>query len=165
MSEYRRIPVRLSFDNPEHLNIINTLDDLNLDVHRSRNSFIINAISFYINAIQNDNLTYADEVRKREMEKNFITRDELEDIMDGYMESIRTELYREMIKILAGVALSPGTNRGPDADAVSMNVQGVTKAAEEETVKGENVEADEDMAVTLSRYDNVLQHVMDWSED
>lgn len=40
MTDYRRIPVRLSYGNPEHVKIMDILDDLNLDVHKSRNQFI-----------------------------------------------------------------------------------------------------------------------------
>ena len=160
MTDYRRIPIRLSYCNPEHVKIMDILDDLNLDVHKSRNQFIINAITFYVEAIRNDTLTYTEERRQREMEEKFVTHDEMLDLWEKFSDKVKTELYEEMIKFLAGTFMTSGTNRAlPNASAGSY--------AEENTESREDsaAPANEDVAETLSRYDNVLQQVMSWSED
>ena len=46
-NDCRRIPIRFSYDNPEHMRILDTLDDLNLDVHKSKSHFII--VSTHLN--------------------------------------------------------------------------------------------------------------------
>ncbi len=40
----RHISVRLNPDDPKHVHIIDVLDDLNLDVHKSKNRFLVNAL-------------------------------------------------------------------------------------------------------------------------
>lgn len=159
MADYKRVPVRLSYDNPEHVRIMDILDDLNLDVHKSRNQFIINAITFYVEAINNDTLTYTDERKQREMEEKFVTHDDMQEMMDKFSVKIKTELHEEMIKLLAGIVVSSGGNTG-----IPVSTAGdVTK--EEVSVSENAVSAHEDLAETLSRYDNVMQQVMNWSED
>ena len=159
MADYKRVPVRLSYDNPEHVRIMDILDDLNLDVHKSRNQFIINAITFYVEAINNDTLTYTDERKQREMEEKFVTHDEMQEMMDKFSVKIKTELHEEMIKLLASIVVSSGGNTG-------IPVSTAGDVIKEEVSVSENAVSDhEDLAETLSRYDNVMQQVMNWSED
>ena len=159
MADYKRVPVRLSYDNPEHVRIMDILDDLNLDVHKSRNQFIINAITFYVEAINNDTLTYTDERKQREMEEKFVTHDDMQEMMDKFSVKIKTELHEEMIKLLASIVVSSGGNTG-------IPVSTAGDVIKEEVSVSENAVSDhEDLAETLSRYDNVMQQVMNWSED
>ena len=160
MTDYRRIPIRLSYGNPEHVKIMDILDDLNLDVHKSRNQFIINAITFYVDAIKNDTLTYSEERRQKEMESKFVTQDEIQKFSD----KVKTELYEEMIKFLAGTIMTSGAGRTlPYANVPAGSYKdGDTNTDIREESK---VPANEDVAETLSQYDNVMQQVMSWSED
>lgn len=160
MTDYRRIPVRLSYGNPEHVKIMDILDDLNLDVHKSRNQFIINAILFYVDAIKNDTLTYAEERRQKEMEERFVTQDE----MQKFSDKVKTELYEEMIKFLAGTFMTSGAGRAlPYANVPAGNY---TAGQTDTDIRGESKgTANDDVAETLSQYDNVMQQVMNWSED
>lgn len=43
--------LRLNLNNPNHLKIYRTFQDLNTDIHKSRNNFIIEALLRYINGI------------------------------------------------------------------------------------------------------------------
>ncbi len=54
----RHISVRLNPDDPKHVHIIDVLDDLNLDVHKSKNRFLVNALVYYINSMESGTLTY-----------------------------------------------------------------------------------------------------------
>jgi len=161
LADFRRIPVRLNLDNPEHLKIMNILDDLNLDVHKSKNKFIINAISFYVDAIRKDNLTNSDERNRKEQERAFVTQDEMQEQFDKFAEKVRAEVYEEMIRFLAGVAFSSGANSNiPVMQTKSSSKE--KSSYEEETMP---LSTEENVAEALSQYDNVLQQVMSWSED
>lgn len=160
MSDFKRIPVRLSYYNQEHIKILNVLDDLNLDVHKSRNQFIINAISFYINSIETNNLTYSEVDKQKELERKFVTQDQMKVIMDRFKEDVRTELYQEMIRFLAGVAFLPGESGNMCAEMVRREPHKDMSYPTEDVYDSE-----EDVVEKLSHYDNILQNVMDRSDD
>ena len=50
--------LRLNLNNPNHLKIYRTFQDLNTDIHKSRNNFIIEALLRYINGISDEDLTF-----------------------------------------------------------------------------------------------------------
>lgn len=51
--------IRLNYDNPEHVRIMDMLDDLNTEVHKSKNQFILTAITYYMDSIKSGDLTYS----------------------------------------------------------------------------------------------------------
>ena len=44
--------LRLNLNNPNHLKIYRTFQDLNTDIHKSRNNFIIEALLRYIQELK-----------------------------------------------------------------------------------------------------------------
>ena len=55
----RHMSIRLNYDNPEHVRIMDMLDDLNTEVHKSKNQFILTAITYYMDSIKSGDLTYS----------------------------------------------------------------------------------------------------------
>ena len=161
-NDCRRIPIRFSYDNPEHMRILDTLDDLNLEVHKSKSHFIMNAIAFYMDAIESGNLTNAAVQKQREMEKEFVTKDELDERLASISGEIKTELYQDVVKFLGGMMLMPAAYRSDFSQNRSPD-----NSYERNTGTQGNADSDneEDISKALGKYDNVLSQVMSWSED
>ena len=153
-----RLHLRLSYDNPDHLRIIDTLDDLNLAVYKSKNQFIVNALLHYMDSVNSDTLTYSAEQRKKDMEKSYVTKEYVDGLMEKMADRVKENLYEEMMRFFAGAAVSSGMGRAfpetvrelpPDKDG--MDSSGDKKA--------------DDLTETLGQYDSVLSQVMSWSEE
>ncbi|MCR5213865.1 MAG: hypothetical protein K6E10_05580 [Eubacterium sp.] len=104
----RHISVRLNPDDPKHVHIIDVLDDLNLDVHKSKNRFLVNALVYYINSMESGTLTYTEVKRKQEME-TYVTRKELEEALYINREAVRRELYEDIIRMFGNVIMRAET--------------------------------------------------------
>lgn len=70
---------RLNLNNPNHLLIHKTLNDLNKDIHKSKSNFIINALLKYINGYSEEELTNS-AAEQRAKKEGYVTRKEIEDI-------------------------------------------------------------------------------------
>ena len=93
--------LRLNLNNPNHLKIFRTLQDLNTDIHKSRNNFITEALLRYINCSSEDELTNSGAKKKQE-ENGFVTRSELVEL-----ESIITaKVMKEVAEFMSRAALS-----------------------------------------------------------
>lgn len=57
--------LRLNLNNSNHLKIYRTFQDLNTDIHKSRNNFIIEALLRYINGISDEDLTLPERRKSR----------------------------------------------------------------------------------------------------
>ncbi len=148
--EVRHVTVRLSYDNPEHMKIMGILDDLNLSVHRSKNQFIINAIGYYVDMLENGDLTNA--AAKKSEETRYITEQTFEEELSKMKSAVRTEIYEDIIRFLgSGMVIS------------KMGFSETDRFQKNDRSEAEK--AEENVPDTLSRFDNVMQHVMDWSDD
>lgn len=92
--------LRMNLDNEQHRRVHLVLSDLNTDVHKSVNQFLIDAADSYINRLEGKELTREE---KQPGECLYVTREDLEKIR----REIKDELQREMIIIL-GSALTGG---------------------------------------------------------
>ena len=52
--------LRLNLDNEQHRRVERVLADLNLDVHKSINQFLVEAVDCYIRKLEGTELTYED---------------------------------------------------------------------------------------------------------
>lgn len=93
--------MRMNLDNEQHRRIHMVLADLNTNVHKSVNQFLIDATDAYIRKLEGNELTNEDKPQPGEC--LYITRDDL----DKIRREIKDELQREMIIIL-GSALTTG---------------------------------------------------------
>ncbi len=93
--------MRMNLDNEQHRRIHMILSDLNTNVHKSVNQFLIDATDAYIKKLEGSELT--NEEKSESGNCHYITREDL----DKIRREIKQELQREMIIIL-GAALTGG---------------------------------------------------------
>lgn len=96
--------VRINLDNEQHCRVHRVLSKLNKKVHKSVNQFIVDAVDFYINSMNDENLV--EDAVEQKKDAGYITRDDL----DGIRAELKNEVKNEIIMLL-GAALGVGTVR------------------------------------------------------
>lgn len=91
--------LRINLNNEQHRRVHRVLKDLNTDVHKSVNQFLIDAADYYITMLQ-EGVTKEE---KQSAESQYITWDD----MDRIRKEIKDEMQREIIMVL-GTALAGG---------------------------------------------------------
>ena len=86
--------VRINLDNEQHCRVHRVLSKLNKKVHKSVNQFIVDAVDFYINSMNDENLVEDAVAQKKDA--GYITRDDL----DGIRAELKNEVKDEMIMLL-----------------------------------------------------------------
>lgn len=152
--EVRHVTVRLSYNSPEHMKIMGILDDLNLAVHKSKNQFIINAINYYVDMLENGDLTNtaAQEAGK----VHYVTDHDLEKELSKMKNAVRTEIYEDVIRLFGCNLLASKVDMPEPVKAVEN--ERIDTVVQKEIPLG-------DVSDALSQFDNVMQHVIDWSDD
>lgn len=150
--DVRHVTVRLSYNSPEHMKIMGILDDLNLAVHKSKNQFIINAITYYVDMLENGDLT---KTAAQEAGKvHYVTDHDLETELSKMKSAVRTEIYEDVIRLFGSNLMASKVDMPEPVKAVNERIDTV----------GQEIPLG-DVSDTLSQFDNVMQHVMDWSND
>ena len=108
--------MRMNLDNEQHRRIHMVLTDLNTNVHKSVNQFLIDATDAYIRKLEGNELT--NEEKAKSEETLYITRDDL----DKIRREIKDELQKEMIGILASSLITGKVIQMPEVVAVRENV-------------------------------------------
>lgn len=90
---------RLNMNNPKHVKINNVLKNLNPQIYKSRNQFLIDAAVFFIEHYGDENFME----RKENEEMHLVAREELEVIKKELVQTAMTEARREVIRLLGGV--------------------------------------------------------------
>ena len=91
--------VRLNMNNPQHVKINNVLQNLDSNIFKSKNQFIIDACHFYIDHYGEEQFMEKKE-RKRE---SFISVEDIDEIKAELIEVAMNEARKEVIKLLGGV--------------------------------------------------------------
>ena len=91
--------VRLNMNNPQHVKINNVLQNLDSNIFKSKNQFIIDACQFYIDHYGEEQFMEKKE-RKRE---SFISVEDIDEIKAELIEVAMNEARKEVIKLLGGV--------------------------------------------------------------
>ena len=91
--------VRLNMNNPQHVKINNVLQNLDSNIFKSKNQFIIDACQFYIDHYGEEQFMEKKE-RKRE---SFISVEDIDEIKEELIEVAMNEARKEVIKLLGGV--------------------------------------------------------------
>jgi len=126
---------RLSKCNAQHISVNKILRDLNPDVVKSKNQYIVDAIEYYTNALDKDDLTLTGAIEK-EKRNSFVTRGDLEKIKREIRDGIMIEMQKEMLTLL-------GTFTGNMANSFSSTAkQTVVSAIEPEEF---DIETDDTM--------------------
>jgi hypothetical protein len=96
--------VRCSKNNPQHVSVNKILNDLNLNIYKSKNQFIIDAIEAYCNMLNQDDLTVNATI-ERARKEGYVTRKELAEIKREICSSVVKEVQQEVISML-GIAIA-----------------------------------------------------------
>lgn len=83
--------LRLNLQNEQHKRIQMVLENLNKDIHKSENQFIIKAIDFYIQSFEDDDIM--DKVQQRK-KPEYVTAGDLEQMRREIESSMKDELIR-----------------------------------------------------------------------
>ncbi|MBQ5560611.1 MAG: hypothetical protein IIT46_12700 [Lachnospiraceae bacterium] len=81
----------LNLDNPDHLKVYRTLEDLNTDIHKSISNLVGKALVQYINGASKASLTINGKEEKDNLE-GFVTRQELGEVK----LQIKAEIMKEV---------------------------------------------------------------------
>ncbi len=92
--------VRMNMDNPQHVKVNEILCNIDKDVYKSKNQFVIDAIEFYVDHYGKETFTKSEEGNRQ-----YICMEDLEKIKAEITEAVLTESRREVIRIL-GTAIS-----------------------------------------------------------
>lgn len=143
-NDLMRVSLRLHQRNPEHARIINVLKDLNKSRYSTLNSFVIEAITFYIENVSDTKITNTGKAKAIEASKHFITDTELDKRFDLYDQGLKRWLLDSFIPLVHGVGIS---------SSPASKINTVT------------VEKEPDSDFDLSRYPDVMNTITAWSED
>ncbi len=126
--------VRLNLDNEQHCRVHKVLAELNTDIHKSVNQFIVDAVDFYIRSLNDESLVK--ETGEPKKKAGYITREDL----DGIRSDLKNEVKNEIIMLL-GAALGAGTVRVVEGatgrgsmDSTAMKAAEDTKETEDPTM-------------------------------
>ncbi len=126
--------VRLNLDNEQHCRVHKVLAELNTDIHKSVNQFIVDAVDFYIRSLNDESLVK--ETGEPKKNAGYITREDL----DGIRSDLKNEVKNEIIMLL-GAALGAGTVRAAEGavgrgsmDSTAMKAAEDTKETEDPTM-------------------------------
>ena len=128
--------LRLNMDNEQHQRVEKVLADLNTEIHKSANKFIVDSIDFYIRSLDGENLVAQPGGKK---EKEYLTREDFAGICADIREQARDEVVRMLGMALAG-------SRPPAVTAAPLNVSAGT----------ENMEGTEDSGSTGTEEDHIM---------
>ena len=128
--------LRLNMDNEQHQRVEKVLADLNTEIHKSVNKFIVDSIDFYIRSLDGENLVAQPGGKK---EKEYLTREDFAGICADIREQARDEVVRMLGMALAG-------SRPPAVTAAPLNVSAGT----------ENMEGTEDDGSLGTEEDHIM---------
>ena len=140
-----RVSLRLNQKIPEHARIISVLKDLNKKYHTTLNSFVIEALSFYIENVSNETITNSGKAKASKNSGKIVTEDILEERLDLYDQALKRWLLD------CFVSFSAGANRFPSPVSSAHSFPG----------EGDNTPKEYD----LTEYPDIMKDVNAWSED
>ncbi len=91
--------LRLSIYNPEHMMIHETLKNLNLDIHKSINSFIIEALVHYIKGIEPEHITNSAKNGDADRQE-YLTKKEFDDAVPSIINAVTARVNKELLSTL-----------------------------------------------------------------
>ena len=150
MGDYVHFSVRMNRENPKHRKIIKFLDEMDLKKYKSKINFLVEAMSFYIECIEDGSLENVKDKNFRQFSKDYVTRDEFNERLNGLSAVLEKKIYKELLSsyIRQPEQISAGESTG-DKDSASPDDFGEK----------------ESLAENLSRYAGVMDSVMSWSDD
>ena len=102
-----KFTVRLNMLNPAHVTINKVLNELNLDIFKSKNQFFIDAATYYIENYGQEELTQP----KKEKEPEFVSTEDMEAIEERIRQAAKEEARQEANKeVMTMVGFLDGIN-------------------------------------------------------
>ena len=89
--------LRLSRRNPNHIRMHQILVDLDKSVYKSQNQFIVDAVEFYINALEEDVITNSGKQKRQE---SFATKEELQEVKESMRAEMITEVNKQILSVI-----------------------------------------------------------------
>ncbi len=132
-SKFRNFTIRLSGENEQHIKVRNLLEDLNMDIHKSKSQFIIDAIEFYFDSFDEAELTNSGYERRQKCREDYVSREE----MKKAMSDLKAEVYGKVLQLYGGNVLLQNMNMGqavPQADAGQDNMEEAEPEIEDEVL-------------------------------
>ena len=101
--------LRLSRRNRNHIRMHQILVDLDKSVYKSQNQFIVDAVEFYINALEEDVITNSGKQKRQE---SFATKEELQEVKESLRAEMITEVNKQILSVIGTFTgnLIKGTN-------------------------------------------------------
>lgn len=149
-----KFTVRLNMLNPAHVTINKVLNELNLDIFKSKNQFFIDAATYYIENYGQEELTQP----KKEKVPEFVSTEDMEAIEErirhAAKEEARQEANKEVMTMVGSLlsAIQAGGGTMPVISLDNVAVGAVTKSISDE--KSEDYEEDEAL----------VQNALGWME-
>lgn len=124
---------RLNLDNEQHLRVYKVFHNLNVDIHKSKNQFIVDALDFYIRSFEEEDLV-KNATMTRAKKQGWVCRDDFE----TFKAEMKIEIRNEMIQLLGsliagkqinvaqtvnegvGISQSKGVEHGDGEEIVGM---------------------------------------------
>ncbi len=133
-----KFTVRLNMLNPAHVTINKVLNELNLDIFKSKNQFFIDAATYYIENYGQEELTQ----QKKEKEPEFVSTEDMkaieERIRQAAKEEARQEANKEVMTMVGSLLAAIQAGGG------AMSVMNKADAAMETGTKSISDEESED---------------------
>ena len=101
--------LRLNMDNEQHQRVEKVLANLNTEIHKSVNKFIMDSIDFYIRSLDGENLVAQPGEKK---EKEYLTREDFAGICADIREQARDEVVRILGMALLGGGRDSSVTKG-----------------------------------------------------
>ena len=89
--------LRLSRRKPNHIRMHQILVDLDKSVYKSQNQFIVDAVEFYINALEEDVITNSGKQKRQE---SFATKEELQEVKESMRAEMITEVNKQILSVI-----------------------------------------------------------------
>ncbi len=144
-NDLMRVSLRLNQRIPQHARIIGVLKNLNKNYHTTLNSFIIEALSFYIENVSNEAFSNSAKPTASMDSKQVVTTDILEKRLDQYDQDLKQWLLGCFVSYSSGAMKPPS----PISSATSYKGEGDTAPTEYD----------------LTTYPDIMKNITAWSED
>ena len=149
-----KFTVRLNMLNPAHVTINKVLNELNLDIFKSKNQFFIDAVTYYIENYGQEELTQP----KKKKTPQYVSTDDMDIIEERIRQAAKEEARQEANKevmtmvgsMLAAIQAGGGTMPVMNKTDVAVGV-GMKSISDEES---EDYEEDEAL----------VQNALSWKE-
>lgn len=127
--KFRNFTIRLSGENEQHIKVRNLLEDLNMDIHKSKSQFIIDAIEFYFNSFDEAELTNSGLERQQKCREEYVSREE----MEKAISDLKAEVYGKVLQLYGGSVLLQNLNMA-QTDAGHNNMEEAGPEIEDEVL-------------------------------